>query len=108
MERNQVRINLGGQTVVLRADMAEENVHQRVLKLRDAALGSRKSISVNSSLAHVSYDCVVDSLLALYVECSNNRAGLAKDKHIAWFLNKCESFSCALFSLIILQYLFCI
>ena len=68
----------------------ENNVHQRVLKLRDAALGSRKSISVSSSLARVSYECVVDSLLSLYTECSSERAGLARDKHIARFLTKCE------------------
>ena len=68
----------------------ENNVHRRVLKLRDAALGCRQNISVNSPLAHVSYECVVDSLLALYTECSREQAGLARDKHIAKFLTKCE------------------
>lgn len=66
------------------------NVHQRVLKLRDAALGSRKSISVDSPLAHASYECAVDSLLALYGECSSETAGLSRDKHISRFLAKCE------------------
>ena len=70
--------------------LAEENVHQRVLKLRDAALGSRRSISVDSSLAHASYECVVDSLLSLYIECSSETSGLTRDKHISRFLSKCE------------------
>ena len=68
----------------------EDNIHQRVLKLRDAALGSRKSVSVNSALASVSYECVVDSLLALYAECSSEHAGLARDKNVARFISKCE------------------
>lgn len=70
--------------------LEEENVHQRMLKLRDVALCSRKNISVNSSLARVSYECVVDALLALYGECSSERAGLAREKHVARFLAKCE------------------
>jgi len=66
------------------------NIHQRVLKLRDAALGSRKSVSVSSALARVSYECVVDSLLTLYSECSSEQAGLARDKNVARFLSKCR------------------
>ena len=68
----------------------EENVHQRLLKLRDAALGSRETISVDSPLAHASYECAVDSLLALYSECSSESSGLSRDKHILRFLAKCE------------------
>ena len=68
-------------------------MHQRVLRLRDVALGCRKSVSVDSSLAHASYECVVDSLLALYSECSGDKAGLARDKYVARFLSKCESSS---------------
>ena len=67
----------------------DRNIHQRVLKLRDAALGSRKTVSVSSALARVSYECVVDSLLSLYSECSADQAGLARDKNVARFLNKC-------------------
>ena len=70
--------------------VSARNVHQRVLKLRDAALGSRKSISVDSPLAHASYECAVDSLLALYGECSSETSGLSRDKHISRFLTKCE------------------
>jgi len=66
----------------------DRNIHQRVLELRDAALGSRKSVTVNSALASASYDCAVDSLLALHTEC--NHGSLAKDKNIASFLHKCN------------------
>ena len=66
----------------------DRNIHQRVLELRDAALGSRKSVTVNSALASASYDCAVDSLLALHTEC--NHGSLAKDKNIARFLHKCN------------------
>ena len=68
--------------------MDGSNLHQRVLKLRDVALGSRKSVSVGSPLAAASYEAVADSLLALHAECT--RAGLAKDKHAARFLQKCK------------------
>lgn len=63
-------------------------IHERVLRLRDVALGSNKSVSVGSSLAGASYDGVVDSLLTLHAECA--RAGLAKDRHAAKFLHKCK------------------
>lgn len=66
----------------------ETDVNQRVLKLRDVALGSTRSVMVNSSLATASYDCAVDSLLALYSECS--QSNLSKDKHVNRFLSKCE------------------
>ena len=66
-----------------------ENIHERVLHLRDVALGLSKAVQVNSHLAPASYDCAVDSLLALYTECE--RAGrLAKDKNVARFLEKCK------------------
>ena len=70
---------------------SEENIHQRVLKLKDVALGSTRNLTVNSALATASYDCTVDSLLALYNECS--QSSLAKDKHVARFLSKCKSSS---------------
>lgn len=66
-----------------------ENIHERVFHLRDVALGLRKSVQVNSALAPASYDCAVDSLLALYTEC-NQVASLAKDKHVGRFLGKCK------------------
>ena len=68
----------------------ETNVHQRILQLRDAALGSRRSISLDSPLAHASYECTVDSLLALYSECSSETSCLSRDKHVSRFLAKCE------------------
>ena len=67
-----------------------ENIHERVFHLRDVALGLRKSVQVNSALAPASYDCAVDSLLALYTEC-NQVASLAKDKHVGRFLGKCKT-----------------
>lgn len=67
----------------------EENIHHRMLRLRDVALGSNKSVTVNSALATAGYDCGVDSLLALYAECS--QGSLTKDKNVARFLNKCNS-----------------
>ena len=67
-----------------------ENIHERVFHLRDVALGLRKSVQVNSVLAPASYDCAVDSLLALYAEC-NQVASLAKDKHVGRFLGKCKT-----------------
>ena len=67
-----------------------ENIHERVFHLRDVALGLRKSVQVNSALAPASYDCAVDSLLALYTEC-NQVASLAKNKHVGRFLGKCKT-----------------
>lgn len=64
------------------------DIHERVLRLRDVALGSSKSVAVGSSLAGASYEGVVDSLLTLHAECT--RAGLAKDRHAAKFLRKCK------------------
>ncbi len=66
----------------------EPDINQRVLKLRDVALGSTWNVAVNSALATASYDCAVDSLLALHNECS--QSSLAKDKHVTRFLSKCE------------------
>ena len=74
-------------------DLNMENIHERVLHLKDVALGLRKSVQVNSALTPASYDCAVDSLLALYTECSNVTS-LAKDKHIARFLGKCKARIC--------------
>lgn len=70
-------------------DMEGENIHQRVLKLGDVALGSKKAVSLSSSLAPASYDSAVDSLLALYCECKS-ASSLAKDKNVLKFINKCE------------------
>ena len=67
-----------------------ENIHERVLHLRDVALGLRKAVQVNSVLAPASYDCAVDSLLALYTEC-NQVISLAKDKNVGRFLGKCKA-----------------
>lgn len=66
-----------------------ENIHERVLHLKDVALGSSKAVQVNSTLAPASYDCAVDSLLALYTECKQ-ATSLAKDKNVGRFLAKCE------------------
>lgn len=65
-----------------------DNIHQRILKLKDVALGSKKAVCVNSCLAPASYDSAVDSLLALYWECKH-ASSLAKDKHVLKFINKC-------------------
>lgn len=73
-----------------RMDMAR-NIHQRMLILRDAALGSRNTVTVNSTLASASYDCAVDSLLALHAECS--KGNLTRDKNIARFLYKRKQIS---------------
>ncbi len=70
----------------------EQDINQRVLRLKDVALGSTRNVTVNSALATASYDCAVDSLLALYAECS--QSSLAKDKHVGRFLSKCECFRC--------------
>ena len=64
------------------------NIHQRVLKLRDIALGLKKSVQVNSVFASVSYDSAVDSLLALYNECKG-ASSLSKDKNVLKFIRKC-------------------
>lgn len=70
-------------------EVMEQNIHQRLLKLKDVALGHSKSVSVNSALSNASYDCGVDALLAIYAECSDS-TGLSKDKNIAKFLHNCE------------------
>ena len=67
-----------------------ENVHERVLHLRDVALGSSRTVKVNSDLAPASYDCALDSLLALYTEC-NQASNLNKDKNVGRFLTKCKN-----------------
>lgn len=69
--------------------MDESSIHHRVLKLKDVSLGLKKVVSVNSSLAPASYECTVDSLLALYNECKSASA-LAKDKNVIKFLTKCK------------------
>lgn len=69
--------------------MEGENIHQRIHKLKDVALGSKKAVSVSSSLAPASYDSAVDSLLALYCECKS-ASSLAKDKNVLKFIKKCE------------------
>lgn len=67
----------------------EGDVHQRQLKLKDVALGVKKAVPVNSCLAPASYDCTVDSLLALFNECKG-ASSLAKDKNVLKFINKCN------------------
>lgn len=67
----------------------ENNIHQRLLKLKDVAMGVEKAIPVNSPLAPASYDCAVDSLLALFNECKG-ASTLAKDKNVLKFINKCK------------------
>lgn len=69
--------------------MGEENIHQRILKLKDVALGEKKAVPVSSHLAPASYDSAVDSLLALYKECKSASA-LSKDKHVIKFMTKYE------------------
>lgn len=66
----------------------EGNIHQRLLKLKDVALGARRAVTVNSCLAPASYDCTVDSLLALFNECKG-AGSLAKDKNVLKFIEKC-------------------
>ena len=70
-------------------NMGEENIHQRILKLKDVALGEKKAVPVSSHLAPASYDSAVDSLLALYKECKSASA-LSKDKHVMKFITKCK------------------
>ncbi len=81
--------------------MEENNIHQRVLRLRDIALGLKKTVKVNSDLAPASYDCTVDSLLALYKECVG-ASSLAKDKNVLKFSRKCEYDTITLLNLAIL------
>lgn len=69
--------------------MEETDIHQRLLKLRDVSLGLQKTIGVNSDLASASYDCTVDSLLALYNECKG-ASSLAKDQNVLRFMKKCK------------------
>ena len=70
-------------------EFMEQNIHQRLLKLKDVALGHSKTVSVNSALSNASYDCGIDALLAVYAECSESTS-LAKDKNVAKFLHNCE------------------
>lgn len=83
-----------------------ENIHERVLHLRDVALGLSKAVQVTSSLAPASYDCAVDSLLALYTEC-NQVASLAKDKHVGRFLEKCKTYTTIPYVLYTGYHLYC-
>lgn len=67
----------------------EQDIHQRLLQLKDVALGHCRSVSVNSVLSNANYDCGIDALLALYAECSVSTS-LAKDKNVAKFLHNCK------------------
>ena len=70
----------------------DRDLHQRLLRLKDLSLGLRPPGTLPP--AGVSYDSVVDSLLALHAECSQE--SLAKDKNIARFVTRCkEAFVCA-------------
>ncbi len=82
---------LAGKTPpIIRKDMeGGGGIHQRVLKLKDVALGLKKCVPVSSHLAPASYDSAVDSLLALYNEC-RSASSLSKDKHVLKFINKCK------------------
>ena len=69
--------------------MEDSSVHNRVLKLRDVALGVQKAVKLNSELASASYDCALDSLLALHIECKS-ASGLANDRNVQKFTRKCN------------------
>lgn len=72
--------------------MEGDNIHQRLLKLRDVALGFKKAVGVKSDLNPATYDCATDALLALYHECTSN---LAKDSNILRFIKKCKHCPCS-------------
>lgn len=82
------RSNLGVHAKIIMETQTEGGVHQRLLRLRDVALGARKEVPVSSCLAPASYDCTVDSLMALFSECKG-ASTLAKDKNVLKFINKC-------------------
>ena len=60
-----------------------EDVHQRLLQLRDVAL-----VSGSESSLRLGYDCVTDALLAVYNECTDSN--LSKNAYISRFLKNCE------------------
>ena len=66
-----------------------DNIHQRVLVLRDVALGLNKSSEINCDLYPASYDCTVDSMLALHEECTQ-ATSLNRNRNVGRFLRKCE------------------
>ena len=65
------------------------NIHQRVLVLRDVALGLNKSSEINSVLIPASYDCAVDSMVALHEECTH-ATSLNRNRNVGRFLRKCK------------------
>ena len=67
----------------------DSSVHDKVLVLRDVALGVNKSFKINPTLTSACYDSTVDSLLALHDEC-NQATGLSKNRNVAKFLGKCK------------------
>ena len=65
--------------------MESQTIHERFLMLKDVALGSVEE----GNLVRLGYDCVLDSLLAVYHECQKSTS-LSKDKYISRFLKKCK------------------
>ena len=68
----------------------ETSVESRLTQLKKVVLGGGNDDSgdVSSSLTlRLSYDCILDLLVAVYREC--DRASLKKDKNVARFLKKC-------------------
>ena len=76
-------------SVVKVASMMEAAVNLKVRKLKEAALSDQKSVLLNSDLAPASYDCALDSLLALHNGCSD-AVMYAKDRNVQKFLKKCK------------------
>ena len=66
----------------------DSSIHQRVLVLRDVALGVNKNSKLNPNLTPACFDSIVDSLLALHEECSQ-ATGLSKNTNVTNFLGKC-------------------
>jgi len=58
-------------------------------KLRDAAIGQDDSITHASPLSLVHFECLVDSLMALYRECTESST-LSKDRNVKKFIQKCK------------------
>ncbi len=71
----------------------DSSIHQRVLVLRDVALGVNKNSRLDPNLTPACFDSTVDSLLALHEECSQ-ATGLSKNTNVANFLGKCMSSVC--------------
>ncbi len=71
----------------------DSSIHQRVLVLRDVALGVNKNSRLDPNLTPACFDSTVDSLLALHEECSK-ATGLIKNTNVANFLGKCMSSVC--------------